>query len=386
MSNFDFSVPKEQEILAEVKAEALVETKEQKELREAAERNVANIMAVDLDNLSMRHDLLGSIEGYGVDTMRQSSNQNTLIQASIGTLSKSGDEGSLVAQGLVDLSDQIKSLDPSVINFSNNSFLGKLFNPLKAYFKRFEKADSVIAGIVDSLEKGKTTLKNDNTTLSIEQKTLRDTTKVLASKIEMAALMDASIEHQIEQARLRGEDPEKIRFITEEVLFPLRQRVMDMQQMMAVNQQGVVAMEVLIRNNKELIRGVERANTVTVSALRTAVTVASALYNQNIVLQKIEALNQTTNALIQGTARALKTQGAAIHKQALDSAVSVDALKQSFTDVLDALESISTFKQEALPKMKETIQGFRELALEGESHIKRLESGNKVNDTKALQG
>lgn len=98
--------------------------------------------------------------------------------------------------------------------------------------------------------------------------------------------MDESIEAQIELAKLRNEDPDKIRFITEEVLFPLRQRVMDLQQMLVVNQQGIMAIEVVVRNNKELIRGVDRAKNVTISALKISVTVASALYNQKIVLKK----------------------------------------------------------------------------------------------------
>jgi uncharacterized protein YaaN involved in tellurite resistance len=191
-------------------------------------------------------------------------------------------------------------------------------------------------------------------------------------------LMDESIESQIEAAKLRNEDPDKIRFITEEVLFPLRQRVMDLQQMLVVNQQGIMAIEVVIRNNKELIRGVDRAKNVTISALKISVTVASALYNQKIVLKKIELLNQTTNDLIASTSRMLKEQGAEIHKQSLESSISVDTLKQAFADVLSALDSISTYKQEALPKMRETINQFRELADDGEKQIQRLEKGHKL--------
>lgn len=129
-------------------------------------------------------------------------------------------------------------------------------------------------------------LKNDNTTLEIEQQTLRELTKRLKKEIQLGILMDEEIEKQIEAAKQRNEDEDKVRFITEEVLFPLRQRVMDLQQMLVVNQQGIMAIEVVIRNNKELIRGVDRARNVTVSALKISVTVASALYNQKIVLQK----------------------------------------------------------------------------------------------------
>ena len=149
--------------------------------------------------------------------------------------------------------------------------------------------------------------------------------------------------------------------------------------MLVVNQQGIMAFEVVIRNNKELIRGVDRAKTVTISALKIAVTVASSLYNQNIVLEKIEALNKTTNAIIAGTSKMLKEQGVAIQKQAMDTTISIDTLKEAFTDVLSALDSISIYKQEALPKMRQTIEQFKELAETGEKQIQRLEKGAKIN-------
>lgn len=253
-----------------------------------------------------------------------------------------------------------------------------VFNPLRRYFAKFQKADAVISDIIISLDKGKTVLKNDNTTLEIEQQALRELTKRLQKEIQLGMLMDTEIESQIEAAKIRQESEDKIRFITEEVLFPLRQRVMDLQQMLVVNQQGIMAIEVVIRNNKELIRGVDRARNVTVSALKISVTVASALYNQKIVLKKIELLNETTNNLISATSKMLKDQGAAIHKQSLETSISVDTLKQAFTDVLSALDSISTYKQEALPRMRETIQQFSELAVTGEEQIQRLERGHKL--------
>jgi uncharacterized protein YaaN involved in tellurite resistance len=128
-----------------------------------------------------------------------------------------------------------------------------------------------------------------------------------------------------------------------------------------------------------LIRGIDRAKNVTISAMRIAVIVASALYNQKIVLEKIEKLNATTNELISGTSRMLKEQGAEIHKQSMETNISVETLKTAFTDVISAMDAISTYKQEALPKMKETISQFRELAEEGEKQIQRLEKGNPIS-------
>ncbi|MBC8080333.1 MAG: toxic anion resistance protein, partial [Gorillibacterium sp.] len=347
-------------------------------LQEAALSNVATIMGLDIDSLEKRKEVLQSIDSFGLQSMRSSTEKNSLLQVSVGNLSKTGDEGGQVAKGLTELQFQLKDLDPSAIDFAKHGFLGKFFNPLRSYFAKYQKADAVIADIVTSLDKGKATLKNDNTTLELEQQTLRDLTKRLQKEIQLGVLMDEEIEVQITAAKQRNEDPNKVRFITEEVLFPLRQRVMDLQQMLVVNQQGIIAIEVVMRNNKELIRGVDRARNITVSALKISVTVASALYNQRIVLKKIELLNQTTNDLISGTSKMLKDQGAAIHKQSLESSVSVDTLKQAFSDVLSALESISIYKQEALPKMHETINQFRELAENGEQQILRLEKGHKL--------
>ncbi|MGG4395548.1 toxic anion resistance protein [Paenibacillus thiaminolyticus] len=376
--SFSMEIASPEEIQAAIEQEVKPVPEEVAKLKEMADANVATIMTLDIESLENRKEILQSIEAFGMNTMRSSSEKNALLQVSIGRLSKTGDEGGDVAKGLAELHTQLRDLDPSVVDFAKTGFLGKLFNPLRAYFLKYQKADSVIADIVVSLEKGKTTLKNDNTTLEIEQQTLRDLTKKLQKEIQLGTMMDESIEAQIELARLRNEDPDKIRFITEEVLFPLRQRVMDLQQMLVVNQQGIMAIEVVVRNNKELIRGVDRAKNVTISALKISVTVASALYNQKIVLKKIELLNQTTNNLIASTSRMLKNQGAEIQKQSLEANISVDTLKQAFSDVLSALDSISAYKQDALPKMRHTINQFRELADDGEKQIHRLERGHKL--------
>ena len=348
-------------------------------LQEVAESNVAEIMTLDIDEFAKRKDILQSIESFGADTMKRSAAKNSLLQVTVGSLSRDGDEGGVVATSLVKLNREIKDLDPSLIDFAKKGIFGKIFlNPVRDYFARYERADSVIANIVASLDRGKIILKNDNTTLEIEQQAMRDLTKLLMKEIELGTLMDAAIERQIEEAKARNEDPEKVKFVSEEVLFPLRQRIMDLQQMIVVNQQGVMATEIVIRNNKELMRGVERAKNVTISALKVSVTVASALYNQDIVLTKIKMLDKTTNNFIRSTSEMLKVQGAEIQKDAINPKVSVEDLKAAFADVVEALDSISTYKQEALPKMRETINQFKELAALGEEQIKKLEKGEKL--------
>ena len=376
--SFTMVVPDEAAIKNAVQEQVKPVPEEVARLQEVAEGNVAEIMTMDIDEFAKRKDILQSIESFGADSMKRSAAKNSLLQVTVGSLSRDGDEGGVVAKSLVKLNREIKDLDPSLIDFAKRGILAKFFNPVRDYFAKYERADSVIADIVASLDRGKIILKNDNTTLGIEQQAMRDLTKLLMKEIELGTLMDAAIERQIEEAKARNEDPEKVKFVSEEVLFPLRQRIMDLQQMIVVNQQGVMATEIVIRNNKELMRGVERAKNVTISALKVSVTVASALYNQDIVLTKIKMLDMTTNNFIRSTSEMLKVQGAEIQKDAINPKASVEDLKAAFADVMEALEAISTYKQEALPKMRETINQFKELAALGEEQIELLEKGEKL--------
>ena len=370
---FSMNVCDTEEIKNEVIEAVKPEKEEVKKLKVLSDNNVEAVMNLDMDSLEDRKLILKSIDEFGLDTMQKSSQKNALLEVSIKNLSKMGDEGGEVAIGLTELQRAMKDLDPSMIDFTKKGFFGRVANPIRTYFDKYQKADNVINDIMESLEKGKITLKNDNTTLEIEELSMRDLTKKLAKEIEMGIMMDEEISDALNKAKVNNDDPDRISFVSEEILFPLRQRIMDMQQMIVVNQQGIIAIEVIRRNNKELIRGVDRAKNVTISALRTATIVASALYNQKIVLKKIDLLNKTTNDLISGTSKMLKEQGAEIQMQSIESNISVDTLKSAFSDTLEALNAISSYKQEALPRLKETISQFKELADLGEKQISKLE-------------
>ena len=375
---FTMELPNEAAIKNEVLQQVKPVPGEVAQLQAVAEGNVAEILTLDIGEIAQKKFILQSIESFGADSMKSSAAKNSMLQMTVGSLSRDGDEGGVVSKGLIKLHRELEDLDPSLIDFTKTGILGLVFNPIRAYFARYQKAESAIVEIIASLDKGKKSLKNDNTTLEIEQQALRDLTRKLMKEVQLGVLMDESIEKQIDAARSRNEEPEKIKFVSEEILFPLRQRIMDMQQMIVVNQQGAMATEVVIRNNKELMRGVDRAKTVTISALRIGVMVAGALYNQKIVLKKIQMLNETTNSIISGTSHMLKVQGAEIQRQSMEATVSVETLKNAFADVMEALDSISSYKQEALPRMRDTVNQFRELAAKGEEQIQQLESGHKM--------
>ena len=375
---FSLDLPDTEAIKKEVAAELAPTPEEKTVITNVVKDKADQIMAVDLDSLAQRREFVQVVETFGSDLVRQSQTKNSILQKRLGDFSRAGGESGEVARGLEDLSIKMRDLDPSGLDFTKTGVLGKVFNPIRRYFERFKTADAEIAGIVKTLEKGRTVLKNDNTTLEIEQAAMRDLTKQLTQKIELGSQLDSYLANAVENAKISGDSEERIKFVEEEIIFPLRQRLMDFQQLLVVNQQGIIAMEVIRKNNLELIRAVDRAQTVTVAALRVAVTVAGALYNQKIVLEKVQMLNAATNDMISATSRMLKEQGTAIQREAVEASISPDTLKQAFADTLSALDDISTYKAKALPQMAQTIQDFRTIADEGERQLTRMEKGRTV--------
>lgn len=373
---FHLDIPKKEEIQKIVEEETSLDQETQLVISDVSRQKGDEIIHANINDFTKRKELTTAIEEFGTDLVKQSSTKNSLMKKRIGELSKVGGEGGMVAKGLEDLSIQMKDLDPSGIDFSKTGPLARLFSPVKAYFNKYKQADIVIAEIIESLEKGAKTLKDDNTTLEIEQASMRELTRQLNEKIKLGEELDTYLTNQIENEKASNGDQEKIKFVEEEILFPLRQRIIDFNQMLAVNQNGIIAMEVIRKNNYELIRSVNRAQTVTVSALNVAVTVAGALYNQKIVLEKVQLLNKTTNDMILATSRMLKTQGAEIQKQAMESNIEVETLKNAFSETLSALDSISEYKQNALPQMRQVIAEFKNLTMEGERAIQNMEKSN----------
>ncbi|MDR1038841.1 MAG: toxic anion resistance protein [Deltaproteobacteria bacterium] len=379
MSEFSLTVPDPELIAKEIQPDPPALPEAQQKIAEQAESNAKAVMECEDPSSDQAKKIASLMDAFGAEALRNSnSTNNQLLQTSMGQLAKAGEGGDQVSKTLMSLQQEIKQLDPSGVDFSGKGFLRLFSNPIKKYFSRYQKSENVINSIIESLEIGKQTLLKDNVSLKSEQDALRANTKRLKTDLELGTAMDKAIDDKVAAAKAAGADQDKITFIENEILFPLRQRLQDMQTLQVVNQQGFMAMEVVKRNNNELVRGVDRAKTVTVSALRTAVTVASALYNQKITLEKIKALNTTTEGLIAQTSKMLKEQGAEIQKQAISSTISLDVLKQSFQDITSALDDIETFKRNALPVMKGQIEQFQELAKDGEARIQRLEKGSRL--------
>jgi uncharacterized protein YaaN involved in tellurite resistance len=353
------------------------------QLAKQAEDVVARVLKSDLANHEAQENVKAAIEGMGINLQKEAARRSAMLKQPLTQMMKSGAEGSAVANSLIDLKMQVEDLDPAHFDLNAGwasrmaGYLPGIGTPIKRYFSKYESASTSIDAIIGSLKAGQEQLKRDNITLADDQKAMRALTLKLEQAIKLGQLIDQRLQDAL-STEILADDP-KHKFISEELLFPLRQRIQDLQQQLLVNQQGFLTTEMIIRNNKELIRGVNRALNVTVSALQVAVTLALALANQKIVLEKVQAITSTTEKLIAGTAERLKTQGAEIHKQASSTQLNLDVLKQAFGDIRAALEDVSRYRQEALPKMAQSILDMEKMSQEAEEQIKKVEHAERAS-------
>ena len=373
-------------VVPQVRAElAVPEPEPTDELRAQARAQVATMLAIDPTDESARTAARDAVDAMGRELQTRSATRSRMLQAPLKDLAQNTEDGGPVARSLSDLRIEVEKLDPAGLDTDAGWFtrlVGKIpgvGTPLKRYFMRYESSQTQIDAIVKSLEKGRDQLKRDNVTLADDQKQMRELTYALTDQVALAQALDAELVDKL--ATEIGPDDPRRQFVEEDILFAVRQRTLDLQQQLAVNQQGVLAIEILIRNNRELVRGVDRALDVTISALQVAVTVALGLAHQKLVLDKIEAINQTTSAMIAGTAERLKTQGTQIHQQASSTMLDMEALKSAFADIQTALDEISRYRREALPTMAGTILELDKLTAATEEEIRQMESGRRATST-----
>jgi uncharacterized protein YaaN involved in tellurite resistance len=333
-------------------------------------------------------DRLTAIHNLGSKEIRTSANvSNRILERPVRTM-EGGlfDDGSPISRSLIELRKTVEELDPSRQGdlLSSSKILGVIpfGNRLRDYFLKYQSSQSHIDSIINSLYRGQDELLRDNAAIEEEKVNLWNMMQQLQQYIYVGKKIDAALEDRI--AEIGVSDPEKARVVREEMQFYVRQKVQDLLTQLAVNIQGYLALDMIRKNNLELIKGVDRATTTTVSALRTAVIVAQALANQKLVLDQISALNTTTSNLIESTSELMKKQSADIHKQATSSTLNLDQLKKAFDNIYETMDMIDQFKLEALGNMRQTVDALSVEVERAQTYLDKVRSEEALELTREI--
>ncbi len=334
-------------------------TPEQRTALEAQVNQVARtLVSLPVDGSEFTH-AVKALSAMGNKEIVASANvSNSLLERPARAMSSGAFGGeSDVSKQMLDLRRTIEKLDPSRQGdlFAAKKIFGLLpfGNKVQDYFRGYESSQGHLNAIIEALYRSRDQLMRDNASIEQEKANMWKLMGQLEQYAYLAARVADAVESQI--ATIETRDPERARILKEDVLFYARQKQQDIATQMAVNIQGYMALDLVKKNNTELQKGIERATTTTVSALRTAVVVAQAVASQRLVLDQIAALNTTTGNLIAGNARMLKDNAARVYGQAATATVDVDKLKLAFTNVTQAMDDMSAFKVKAIGSMQQTV-------------------------------
>lgn len=320
---------------------------------------------------------VGEIAGLGTSEMRGAAAQsNRMLERTIRSLPSRGeDTQSHVAGSLVELRRVVEDLDPRDLSASKGrKFLSKLpgGNRLRDHVAKYASAQGTLNKIVGSLRGGQDELRRDSAALQTERVRLWETMGKLQEYVVLTQALDSAVEAHI--AGVDTTDPAQADTLRSDVLFPVRQKQQDLLTQLAVCAQGYLAMDVVRRNNEELIKGVDRAATTTVSALRISVMLASALDNQRKVVDQVNALRGTTEDLIRGNAEMLSTQSGEIQRIAADPAVGAETLRNAFQQIYRTLDAIDTYKVRATETMAATVESLTSELQQAGTYLERSRS------------
>ena len=325
-------------------------------------------------NTSVFDEKVNAIHQLGSAEIRASAQiANRMLDRPAKSMDKALFDNSPIAKSLTELRSVVEDLDPSRQGSlsSPRKFLGiiPMGKSVQDYFRKYQSSQNHINAIIESLYHGKDELMKDNASIEQEKVNMWALMQSLRQYIYVGQKIDERLGQKI--GELEATDPEKARVVKEELLFYLRQKNMDFLTQLAVNIQGYLALDMIRKNNLELIKGVDRATTTTIAALRTAVMVSQALSSQKLVLDQINALNSTTSSLIESTSVMLKRQTAQLHEQASGSSVDLEKLQKSFNHIYETMQAIDAFKVKALGNMQQTLRVLTQEVDRAQTYLNR---------------
>ena len=347
-----------------------IDDKQKSKLDERVDGFVSDLVSIDANSPEFGQKI-DQITNMGrAEITAAASHSNRFLDRPVRAM----DKDSNVGADLAALRRTVEDLDPSAQGATGKRKLFGIIpfgSNLRNYFDSYQSAQTHISEILRRLGNGKTELLKDNGDIDIERQNLWAAMGRLEQMVHVAKTLDERLEAKADE--LEATDPAKAKAIRESALFYVRQRSQDILTQLAVSVQGYLALDLVKKNNVELIKGVDRASTTTVGALRTAVTVAQAMNNQRLVLDQITALNTTTANIIDGTGKMLKDNTARIHEQAAASTIPMETLQRAFQNIYDTMDAVDTFKLKALDSMKTTINTLTVEVEKSRGYIARAE-------------
>ena len=300
----------------------------------AAPDLVARWLQLDPDDPA-RHDARDVVDAIGREAQGESARVAAALHAPLGDSTAHASDASEIAQTLADLRRELDALDPSELS-ARPSWLGRTLARIPGvgtastrYAQRLASSQPRINDIVSALDVGRGVLSRDNVTLRSDQERLHELSSSLCGDLYIAQDFDDALVFAIDVELPFGDLRRP--FFEDDLLVAVRRRLRDLQHSLETNQQGLAAIEVVMDQHRQLIRGIDHTSELTISALRIA---ASSAASASLDARVAEQIGTGPNGLT----------------------ISQDALRSALDDIDRALNSVTVQRKEASAKMERTVR------------------------------
>ena len=234
---------------------------------------------------------------------------------------------------------------------------------------KYQSVSSLFEEITANLKHSINVLEARNAEISEKQKELSLIIESLKGKIEILSKTDELIEN----LAANQTDEEQTKFLLEEALFYIRMHLQNLRQVLVVMQQSLANYATIKHNNSLLSFATQNTITTSITALKTNVYIASAVQEGKKQLKAVSEMDKLASDVILKNAQDVNDTATDVMAKVAGGALDNESLEKAINLMIDSLDKIENFKNEALPKMKENIAKIAQMSKTLESKVNKLE-------------
>ena len=313
---------------------------------------------------------------------------NNLMKRQLKELDNSSvKENKKVVKSLMDMENKIVELNPAKagINWDDPLRGGRIFgiklpfigDKLQKYIQKTRDASQYIEMVNKELDEGSRIIRESIGEIDLEKQKNLEITMRSNEYLYLNSAIVKKVESRMVENKLNDKEKE---LVTEVILYPLEQKKSDLNTQIHVAITSYYGLDVIQKNNKELLRGVQRCQMVALPALNTSITMASALADQKNVHDTVGAINQTAEEMLNNVSTMVSSQSQQIQKSAQSETIKRKSIMDNYKKIEDALKKTSEYRLQAHAALKKDNEKMEELTKNAVSMM----TANKLHTAEKL--
>ncbi|MCX7553586.1 toxic anion resistance protein [Marinicella sp. S1101] len=261
---------------------AMISHESEAYIEKAADQLVDWVLAMDFNDLQLVDQVRNALFELGAEEQAAYWQLNKRLIHPLQQLMADTDAGGKVSKLLAQLSQQVADMQPPQRRLSWRERFLLLFSwresAYQMWLDNFPEKRKVMVGLVEQLNAEKRQLMRDNQILNGDHEALMAGLQKLTQSFDFVTVFE-------QQLKLRSADTltisaHHLAVIDDELLGPVQQRLIDLQQQSLIARQAMMTVELIIKQNQSLIRDIDQTVMTTTAALDVAAGVAMANNNQ----------------------------------------------------------------------------------------------------------